>query len=149
MMLGEETASVLAAERKAAEERAQDEYILVPKLQRGRPKIPTKAAKFFRIGLAVENSIPTFETLIEKRKKLPERTKRNRWLMKKELLSAGFSEQHVDAGLDAKTPKIAARRYISDTERLYFPLVAEYHRKYLRIEQSRPIGPAPLATDSR
>jgi hypothetical protein len=128
MTFGEETALLLAAERKAVQERAH-EYILGPKPQRGRPKIPPETAKFYRIGLVVENSIPLFEALIRKRKTFPEKTRRNPRLVRK-LLSTDFSERQVDAGLAAKTPTIAARHLIADAEDLSFVLVAEYHRKY-------------------
>jgi len=132
-VFGQETASVIAAERQAAQEERAQQYILAPKLQRGRPITPTETKRFFRIGFAVDKCLPRFETLIARRKSLPERIKRNRRQVRTELLSAGFCEQEIDAGLAAKTAKIAARHFIAHTEDMSFDLVAEYHREYRSI----------------
>jgi len=126
---GEKQALSLAAQRAAKEEELQREYIAVfGKRKRGRHTMATEARKFYRIGLDVEDALPVFQDLIAKRRALRDKKKGHSSLSVKRLLLNDFTYQHVEAGLNAITAKVAARRYISALTNLPFDLVAEYHR---------------------
>jgi len=106
--------------------------ILFRRRKRGRHKKPKETRKFYLIGSAIEQAKPVFQDLITTRRALSRKTRRKPWLIEKELLSAGFSQQEIDAGLNSKTALTAARYFVSATENLPFDVVAEYHRKYLK-----------------
>jgi hypothetical protein len=135
IVYGKQEAVSRAAERRKSADNSNP-FASLKKRPRGRHKKSTVTRQFYLVGLAVEQEKPVFQRLIVKRRGLPERIRRRRPLLLKELLSAGFTLDQITAGLSSKTAQIAARHFVSRRQNLPVHLVAEYHRDYLR--QLRP-----------
>lgn len=106
------------------------------KLAGGRsPKAESKKQNV-RIGGEVERvRRDRFEGFIEVRRSLPKKTRARKGLLRSELATAGFSKEEIEAGLSARTAKIAARNFVTAAHNLQFSTVAQYHREYLKLKQ--------------
>jgi ROS/MUCR transcriptional regulator protein len=104
-----------------------------PLRKRGAQKKAEAEKEYFYVGEKVEEAIPIFEKLIAAKRALPKRIRNKRNHLKRELLNAGFAAEQVDTALVSRTPIIAARRYVSNTDpkNRSFDVIAEYHRDYL------------------
>ena len=93
------------------------------------------------IGAQVETERwATFERFIAVRRSLPKRIREKKGLLRTELMKRGFSNEQIEAGLEAKTAKIAARTFVADDyfdktgKRLEYNTVGKYHREFVRNE---------------
>ncbi len=110
------------------------------KLAGGRSPKAESEKQNFRIGDKVERvKRDTFVRFIEVKRALPKRTRAKKDLLRRELAAAGFSNEEIEAGLSARTAKIAARNFVTASHNLESSTVAKYHREYLK-SQGLPIS---------
>ena len=110
------------------------------KLAGGRSPRAESEKQNFRIGAMVERvKQDTFVRFIKVKRALPKRAREKKDLLRRELMAAGFSNKEIEAGLSAKTVKIAARNFVGADRNLQPSTVAKYHREYLK-SQGLPTG---------
>jgi hypothetical protein len=105
------------------------------KLAGGRSPKAESEKQNFRVGREVERlKKDTFLGFFEVKSAQPKRTNANKDLLRRKLAAAGFRNEEIDAGLSARTAKIAARNFVASDRRLEYSTVAKYHRELLRTE---------------
>ena len=95
--------------------------------------------KNFVIGREVEDvSRDLFARFVDVKRAFPKQIRERHYLLRAELAKLGFTHEEIEAGLVAKTARIAARNFVASMRKLEFSTVAKYHREYLKSVLSLP-----------
>lgn len=102
-----------------------------PRKSPGRHRLAPRERTDFRIGVAVEDAISHQTKLLEIRRALSKKIRKDPKQLRIELSNNHFTSDQIEAGRNAQSALIAARREVSVAENLDFDTVATYHKRYI------------------